>query len=64
MSKAKPTHKLTVQTEEEWEDEMLTEALGDALKPDGDIDFDKLHARGTTMTLDELHPEGDEDGEA
>ena len=54
MSKPKPTHKLTAQTEEEWEEEVLTEALGDALKLDGDIDFDKLRTRGTTMTLDEL----------
>jgi hypothetical protein len=64
MTKPKPTHKSTVQTEEEWEEEVLTEALGDALKPDGDIDFDKLRKRGTTMTLDELYPEGDEDDEA
>lgn len=64
MNKPKPTHKLTAQTEEEWEEKVLTEALGDTLRPDGSIDFDKLRARGTTMTLDELHPEGDEDDEA
>ena len=64
MNKPKPTHKVTPTTEEEWEEEVLTEALGDALKPDGTVDFDKLRARGTTMTLDELHPEGDEDDEA
>lgn len=50
-------------TEEEQEKEILTNALGDALKSDGSIDFDLLRARGTTMTLDELHPEGDKDDE-
>ena len=28
MNKPKPTPKLTTQTEEEWEDEVLTEVLG------------------------------------
>jgi hypothetical protein len=64
MNKPKPTPKLKIKTEEEWEEEVLNEALGDALKPDGSIDFDKLRKRGTTMTLDELHPEDDEDDEA
>jgi len=50
--------------EEEWEEEVLKDALGDALKPDGSIDFDKLRSTGLTLTLEELHPEGNEDEEA
>ena len=57
MNKPKPTHKLADQTEKEWEGEVVTEAPGDVLKLDGNIDFDKLRVWGTTMTLDKLHPE-------
>jgi GNAT superfamily N-acetyltransferase len=46
---------LTDKTTSTREEKDLTDALGDALKEDGDIDFDKLRARGKTMTLDELH---------
>jgi hypothetical protein len=46
-----------------WEERMLTESLGDALNPDGSLDFDKLRERGTKMTLEELFPEGDFDDE-
>lgn len=53
-----------LKTEEEWEDEVLTEALGDALRPDGTIDFDKLEATSLTLALEELYPEGVEDEEA
>lgn len=38
----------------EWEAIAAREALGDALRPDGSIDFDKLRARGKPMTLEEL----------
>lgn len=48
-----------LKTEEEWEEETLTEALGDALRPDGSIDFDKLEATGLKLTLQELYPEGE-----
>ena len=64
MRDPKTAPKTDIQTEEEWEAEVLEEALGDALNPDGSIDFDKLRARGRTITLDELYPEGDEDDEA
>lgn len=47
------------QSEEEWEAEVLEEVLGDALNPDGSIDFDKLRARSEPITLEELYPEGD-----
>jgi hypothetical protein len=47
-----------LKTEEEWEEEVLTEVLGDALNPDGSINFDKLRERGTIMTLEEFFPEG------
>ncbi len=40
--------------EEAWEERVVSEALGDAWRPDGSIDFDKLHATGTILTLDEL----------
>lgn len=45
------------QSEAEWEGVVLTESLGDALKPDGSIDFDLLRAKGTNYTLDELEGE-------
>jgi hypothetical protein len=45
-------------SEEAWEETVLTETLGDALKPDGSIDFAKLRATGLTLTLDELHSDG------
>jgi hypothetical protein len=44
-----------------WEEAVLSQALGDALRSDGSIDFDKLDARGLNLTLEELHPEGDAD---
>jgi hypothetical protein len=59
-----PDPKVTPKTEAEWEEEILDEVLKDALKSDGTIDFDKLRATGTTITLDELYPEDAEDDEA
>ncbi len=47
-----------------WEEAVLTRSLGDALNPDGSIDFDKLRSRGKITTLEELYPEGDVDDEA
>jgi hypothetical protein len=47
-----------------WEAAVVREALGDALLPDGSIDFDKLDARSETVSLEELYPEGDEDDES
>ena len=47
--------------EDEWEERVLSESLGDAIQPDGRINFDRLHDSGKTMTLEELYPEGDED---
>jgi len=35
----------------------MSDTLGDALSADGGIDFEKLHARTTLLTLDELDPE-------
>jgi hypothetical protein len=63
MSDPKVTPKTPVKSKEEWEEQVLSETLGDALKPDGSIDFDKLRATGLNMTLDELQPEGDADDE-
>jgi hypothetical protein len=56
--------KADVKTEADWEEEIIEEALGDALLPDGRIDFEKLRSKGLTLSLDELHSEGDEDDEA
>ncbi|MFN8374874.1 MAG: hypothetical protein U0694_18595 [Anaerolineae bacterium] len=55
-----------IEDEEEaaWEEAVLTRTLGDALNPDGSIDFDKLRQRGKITTLEELYPEGTEDDEA
>lgn len=47
-----------------WEGEVLTNSLGDALNPDGGIDFDKLRARGQPLTLDDLLPDGVDDDES
>jgi hypothetical protein len=48
-----------LKTEEEWEAEVLTEALGEAIRPDGTIDFDKLEATGLELTQQDLYPEGE-----
>lgn len=64
MTNPKPPSKTDVKTEADWEEEVIVEVLGDALRPDGSIDFDKLRSTGLTLTLDELHSEGEEDGEA
>lgn len=50
--------------EESWEAQVASEALGDALRPDGSIDFETLRARGATMTPEDLYPEADEDDSA
>jgi hypothetical protein len=47
-----------------WEEAVMEEALGDALNPDGSIDFNKLRATGQSITLEALYPEGSEDDEA
>jgi post-segregation antitoxin (ccd killing protein) len=47
----------------EWEAMVVTEALGDALMPDGSIDFAKLDSRTKAITLVELFPEGDAENE-
>jgi hypothetical protein len=47
-----------------WEAKVVTEALGDALREDGSIDFDKLRSKSIPITLNELYPEGGEDDEA
>lgn len=50
-----PDPKPAPKTEEEWEAEVLEEVLGDALNPDGSIDFDKLRAQGgEAMTFEEF----------
>lgn len=64
MSDSKSVPKIDTETEEEWEARIVKEALGDALNPDGSIDFDKLRSRGKIMTLEELYPEGDVDDES
>jgi len=64
MSDPKSPSKIDAKSEEEWEEEILDEALEDVITSDGRIDFDKLRATGLSMTLDELCPEGDEDDES
>ncbi|HLU09023.1 MAG TPA: hypothetical protein VK003_05095 [Oceanobacillus sp.] len=39
--------------ESDWEDVVLTNSLGDALNPNGSINFDKLRSKGKTVTLTE-----------
>jgi hypothetical protein len=43
---------------------ILTEVLGDALNPDGTIDFDKLEKDTIPITLEELYPEAVEEDES
>lgn len=51
-----------IEDEAEWEAAIMRRSLGDALRPDGSIDFAKLHERWIPTTLEELYPEGaDED---
>jgi len=50
--------------EVKWEEAVLGEVLGDALMPDGTIDFDKLRRSGQIMSLEDLYPEGDMDDES
>lgn len=53
--------KMEVEDEAQWDEAILTQALSEALRPDGSIDFDKLEADGIVVPLDELHPESDLD---
>lgn len=43
----------------EWDARFAESALGDALRPDGSIDFDMLDQMTTPTTLEEFYPEGD-----
>jgi hypothetical protein len=52
-----------MEDEATWDARVVTEALGDALNPDGSIDFDKLEAQTETVTLEELFPEENTDDE-
>lgn len=56
--------KTPLKTEAEWEEDVLTETLDDALDADGHLDFDKLRSTGITLTLDELHTEDDDTDES
>ncbi|MEQ8673501.1 MAG: hypothetical protein RLP44_06010 [Aggregatilineales bacterium] len=58
MSEPKLTQKTTTQTEDEWDVQVLEEALKDVISSNGVIDFDVLRERGTPLTLDDLDPEG------
>jgi hypothetical protein len=37
--------------ESDWDDAILTNSLGDALNPDGNLDFDQLRLRGKTVAF-------------
>jgi hypothetical protein len=41
--------------EAEWEEKVLTEALGDAVSEDGEIDFYKLRNRRVIVSEDEIN---------
>ena len=49
------------QTENEWEEKILSEALNDAINDEGHIDFDKLRSRGTNLNLEELYTDEEND---
>lgn len=44
----------------EWDARFAESALGDALQPDGSIDFDLLDQMTTPMSLEEFYPDGDD----
>ena len=46
-------------TEEEWEERVLADALGDALNPDGSIDYEKVEL--IDVSLDELEVDIDDE---
>ncbi|GIK67328.1 MAG: hypothetical protein BroJett018_51220 [Chloroflexota bacterium] len=56
--------RLETMSEDDWEASRVETALGDALLPDGQLDFAKLRARGKIITLEELFPEGDSTDES
>ncbi len=43
----------------EWDARFAESALGDALRPDGSIDFDLLDQMTTPTTLEEFYPASD-----
>lgn len=53
-----------IEDEAEWETAIMRRSLGDALLPDGNIDFVKLHERWIPTTLEELYPEGADEDES
>ena len=54
-----------IETEDEaaWEKTVITQALGDALRTDGSIDFARLNTRTVTSSLNNLYPEGDDEAD-
>lgn len=48
----------------EWEARVMAEALGDALRADGTIDFAALETKSVVMSLEELCADGEEHDEA
>jgi hypothetical protein len=52
------TIKAEDEQEAEWEAAMLLAVLGDALQPDGELDYDQLHQQTIPTTLEALYPEG------
>jgi hypothetical protein len=64
MPDPKAKSHVEAQTEEAWEEAVITEALGEALNPDGSINFEKLHAMTSPITLEELYPEGTDEDDA
>jgi len=58
MPNPKVPPKTDVKTEEDWEEKVIVEALGDALLPDGSIDFDKLRSTGHYCTITSQCVEG------
>jgi hypothetical protein len=62
---AQRLQELDRESEAEWENRVIPQVLGAALRPDGTIDFKTLYAQGgmTGKDLHDLYPEAfDEDG--
>lgn len=45
------------ETEAEWETQVLQQALGDALRPDGSVDLDALYAKQSGASAQTLFPQ-------
>ncbi len=51
---ARRLYLIELESEAEWEELVLNEALGDALALDGTIDYNKLRSKGSFLNLEDF----------